>query len=269
MKLIRSRLGGDVDLPTAVAPKLRIVRIGLNLELLNGFRGQPDGGNRHRDIVVVRAVNREVVVAGALTVDADPARTWRPERIGRQHRQVVDVTSGGEGQFHDPACLESGADGWGVAVQRHDAVGADGDGIGLFANLQRDIEAGVIGRNDANIRIFAPLEAFLFDDDPIDAGVKGRDAVAAGVIRRGFPRLISGLIRDDDARPNHGGAGLVRDGAGHGAPGKLSPAHRRQSDHPQQRKAQDEPVAIPSAHPSQAMQHTNFLNLHRLASPRR
>ncbi len=63
---MRAGLRDDIGLPAAVASELGVVRGGLNLELLNRFRSQADGWNRDRNIVVIRAVNAEVIVTGAL-----------------------------------------------------------------------------------------------------------------------------------------------------------------------------------------------------------
>ena len=71
-----------VDLGPAVAAELRTVGVGQHLELRHPLRHHLHGRDRDRDVVVVRAVDHVVVVAGALAVDgvgalADgPARRW-------------------------------------------------------------------------------------------------------------------------------------------------------------------------------------------------
>src|SRR4029434_5937863 len=89
--VVGSRLGDDVDLRAGVSSVLGAIRIGLNLELSHGLRKDWRSRERNRDVVVVRAVNREVVVARSLAICRDAVRARGAVDIRRKQREIQNV----------------------------------------------------------------------------------------------------------------------------------------------------------------------------------
>ena len=96
--LVGAGLGGEVDLRAGAASELGGVGAGLHLEFLDGFGGDRDGVLVDRQIVVVHAVEQEVIGLFARAVDGDrPAlglvlRTFHALiRAGDQQVQLQEI----------------------------------------------------------------------------------------------------------------------------------------------------------------------------------
>jgi hypothetical protein len=71
VKLVGAALGDDVDLSAAAAAVFRGGVAGLDFELLNGIHGRQNRVLINREVVVVHAIEKEVVGLLASAIDAD------------------------------------------------------------------------------------------------------------------------------------------------------------------------------------------------------
>jgi hypothetical protein len=185
-------------------------------------------------LVHVHAVERDVGLVGARAADVAVAR-----HAGLEREQADDVARV-QGELHDAARLEGGADGGVGRVERRLDAAGDGDGLGREASFERHVhlDGRVNERLDFGDRRL--LEARRLDLDAVGARRDGGEGVAAFVVGRLRPREVPARVGE-----RHGGARddvalLVAHRAAHGRAARLRerrrPGQQREGERPQRRR---------------------------------
>ena len=99
MKAVTAASGYDVDLCSSVTTKLNAVGVGLNLKFAYRLGNDGSGRKRHANVIVIRAINRKVVVSRTLAICRNSSLTTSVGNIGRKQRQVIDVASRAKRKF--------------------------------------------------------------------------------------------------------------------------------------------------------------------------
>ena len=216
VRVLGARVGDDVDDPPGGSPVFRRERALDDLVLLHGVLGERRTNRPDRRIVVVQAVDENVVVARTLAVEgqagsrggarlrtAIPDDAWRSERkvdeVALIDRQVPD--HGFADRFRN--VRRSGIDERRPGRHRH--------GLGDGRDLQTKLQARGGAEQDANALHREWLETVEQSGDPVRRRGKQTDreiSVAPGRCGPGQSRLPAGR-RHEDSRKH--GARLVRD----------------------------------------------------------
>ena len=224
-----------VDDAAARAAVLRVVGVGLDLELFDRVHG------RREVVAAARAVGRAVEQE---LVGGQPASVERPGRAalvverpqprgagGAEGRHLPVHASGQPVQHEDHAPVEG-------HVLHHLAVddlaqaaagrveqrglGADLDRLAHVAQLEPDVHGGVLSDGQRDARLHVPAEAGHLHLDAVLAGdqeARGVDAVGLG---HGLPAHTGALVDDGDGGPGDGGSVGIGDAAEDGAAELLS-----------------------------------------------
>ena len=192
MILVRSALGGDVDL-RHLAPELGGVDAGLHLEFLEAVDRGQEGIRIKVDILIDDPVERVLVVFAALTGDREilrgsvttlpsgcaAASAARPVRAHvRDHRHQADEVSTVERQLQDLFILNDGPDRRIRGVDHRSAAG-DLDRHLHRAKLQREIQPGRLLYLQLDSVADLALKALQVHFDVVDAREQGGEHVAA------------------------------------------------------------------------------------------
>ncbi len=172
VEVVGPRLRDDVDLRAGVASELGAVGVGLNLKLAHRLGKDRRGRERHRDVVVVRTVDGEVVVARSLAVGRDAVRAGRDVDVRGQQREVEDIARRRRGQLLCLPLRDRQADGRVRLVER-DGLGLRGhvDRLGYpagFAVLASKVVSSAVWTTTCTV--FDLGESLPLDDDRIGSG---------------------------------------------------------------------------------------------------
>ena len=177
MKLVRAGLRHVVDNRALVAPVLRGVVVGDDLDFLNLILiVHEHRGAGNVQVVVVGAVDLKVVRAGAVAVDGESravgvraAAVVRDDARREQRQRVEAAARGVRGQLLDPSPVYCGRDLRLLALHDLLGVGDDRDRLGHVARFERDGERVDDAGLDHHARVAAALEALGLDRHGVGA----------------------------------------------------------------------------------------------------
>src|SRR6185312_15924607 len=86
-----------LNLAAAISSEFRRIGLGLYLELACRFRSYPVIAQSYAGVVVIDAVQQEIVIASALAVDGHARRPGAASGSGSQQRKLVYIPRAGRG----------------------------------------------------------------------------------------------------------------------------------------------------------------------------
>ena len=184
--------GHEIELAAGAPAVLRGIVGGLHLELLDGVHRRHHDDLVDVEVVVVDAVEQEVVGLLPRPVDAHGSalgrvlRSFRrQQRAGHERGKLEEVTAI-EGKADDPLVVDDGADRGHVGLdERHDL--GDGDLLRDASEFQREVDP----------RPLIDLEFEPGPDRPLEPGQRCFEPVAARRQEQQFE--VAGRARDDRA----------------------------------------------------------------------
>ncbi len=218
VKRVGSRLGGDDHLAAGAVSILGGIHAGQDVEFLNRVDGRAEIGSEHVGIIVVEAVQQEVIAG--LVIPGDVESTAKTERgvLRRGH----DIRCQLRQRPHLPA-VERHLDYLLVVDYRaHFAgfrihafrVGGDRDIFRYIADFHIGVHANVLGHPDHQVSFDLSLESAGGEFQVVSAGRQETELIDTGGIglgRADRPLLVIGQL---DRRVRQHGAGAVLYGAG-------------------------------------------------------
>jgi len=230
VELVGAVLEGDVDDGAGGAAIFGGVAGGLDFELLHGVETGYDDGVTEEGGVVVDAIEHEVVVFDALSVDGE-GDAFLAGAI-----DIVAGCSGGgagdeSGEGHEVAIADGHLQDCPVVDNLRERgsfrvdeglAALDGNGFLGVSGLESDIDADGLIDLEPDVALLEPFEAGGFDADgvvPDDKISEQVDAIGAGIDGAGD---AGGEIRDGDTGVRDDGAASVGDDAGDAGGGSLS-----------------------------------------------
>ena len=215
MKLIAAGFGGDNDLPARCITILRRVNAGENIELLNGVNGRAEVGDIDGGVVVIEAVQGEVIggfrIAGNIEAAAESEvralhRRHYARRDGRQREEGTAI----ERHLDHARVIDDRAQ---FSRFRVDGF-RTGDHRYVFRNVahfQTKIAAQILRNPEGEAGAGQGLEAGGRDLDVVDARLREREPVGAGVVclaslrraLRAIGQFEGGVLQDSAAAVRH------------------------------------------------------------------
>ena len=240
VKLVRPRLGDDVDLPAGALAELGGVIVDLDLELLNGRNGRRERDPRVPLVGVGDPVELEGVLLRPRSPDRDAAaasRAWLSGvDPGDQQRQLHE-TLAVQRQLVDLLVVDDGAQRGALGVEQ-----LLGPGhlhlLGNLAQLQPEVQTGALVHLDAKLPGGVPPESGHLDGDVVTAGTQPRQAVVAGLVGDGVAGKARDAVADRDPGALNGRPAGVGHGPGNGSGAGLAKRQRRRQQHRQERNSE-------------------------------
>ena len=231
VELVGARLGDGVDDAAAGAAELGVVVRGLDGDLLDGVGvGDLEALAGHRDVVVLGAVDQEVVRPAARAVnhegaDANAGAIARDARKRQGERRRVATR---EGQIRHLARRDVAAAYGGLGLQERAGLGRHIDGDLLAADRQLRVHGRGLAGVDDDVGLDQLAEARCIDRHGVIAEVNGVEAVEAFVV--GGRRAGGGClcVKERDIRAGDGRPVRVFDDAAHRAAAGLRESRRRE-----------------------------------------
>ena len=207
---------GHDDLAAGTETVLRRVDAGENIEFLNSVDGRAEVGDGDGGIVVVHAVQGEVVGELAGSGDAKgAAEALVVERCGGAGGERSKRVEGAaiERHLRNLGVVENGAH-FGVVGVDALGIGRDGDVVGHVADFKSVVAAHVFGRCERDVFIAQSAEAGDGDFQVVDAARQERERIEAGLV--GFGSPYGALFMAGEAYGgawDHGSAGILNGSA--------------------------------------------------------
>ena len=213
MKLVRARLGDDVDDRAARAPELRREAVLINLKLLHRLFRELIGGPHaaapqcltEESVVVVHAVNLQTVQSAALPADREVAAARVAHHTGRERGEVLEVAPV-DRQVVNRALIDRrgdrGApsfDDCGFARHEHITRVYAGHVYVYITHREVNVERCLAAHRDGDILIGCFVESLCARSaDGVLTGRQEDDAIVAFAIgRRGFLQAGRLVLRRD------------------------------------------------------------------------
>jgi hypothetical protein len=205
VEVARSGLGDHVDVGPGRTPELGR-GAGHHAEFFHGVHRRRSAGRVHAEEIVLDAVEREVVVLGALAVDRIKIRAGDGSirlALGavartREEKDEARVVAAIHGEAGELGPGDGAAHGRLLRLQERRRV-IDFDGGGDVADLQLKVDLDGVGDTDDDARLDPSLEAGLLHGELINARVEREEPVFPIGRRISMALAAGGGVRQDNS----------------------------------------------------------------------